>query len=124
MQVLQNMDMDQFVVVVPAALVAMYALISVQKWLSFKDNPYTGLILPGICFIAATVLGFRPMFMLEAEGGLLWFCVRMWFTFNIPTVVLLFPYFKGLQNKKAMKLAMEQMASQEAQDVPEESSEK
>lgn len=107
MQVLQNMDMDQFVIVVPAALVAMYFIISVQKSLSFKNNPYTGLIIPGICFIAATILGFRPMFMLEADGALLWFCIKMWATFNIPTVVLMFPYFKGMQNRKAMKMAEE-----------------
>ena len=105
MQVLQNMDMDQFVIVVPAALIAMYAIISIQKSLSFRNNPYTGLIVPALCLIAATILAFRPMFMLDASGSLFRFCVKMWFIFNIPTVVLLFPYFKGRQDSKARALA-------------------
>ena len=116
MQVLQNMDMDQFVIVVPAALVAMYAIIAIQKSLSFRNNPYTGLIIPALCLIASTILAFRPMFMLDMSGALLGFCVKMWFIFNIPTVVLLFPYFKGRQNTKSIKAWEEAQASAQFQD--------
>ncbi len=113
MQVLQNMDMDQFVIVVPAALIGMYAIISIQKSLSFRSNPFTGLIVPALCLLAATILAFRPMFMLDASGSLFGFCVRMWFIFNIPTVVLMFPYFKGRQNAKTMAAMAEAMTETE-----------
>ena len=119
MQVLQNMDMDQFVIVVPAALIGMYAIISVQKSLSFRNNPFTGLIVPALCLIAATILAFRPMFMLDASGSLFGFCVKMWFIFNIPTVVLMFPYFKGRQNAKTMAAMTEAMANAEETPVAE-----
>lgn len=114
MQLLQNMDMDTFVVVVPAALVAMYFIITLQKSLSFRNNPYTGLIIPAICVLAATVLAVRPLFILDVDSNLIWFCIRMWAVFNIPTVVLLFPYFKGRQNAKALK-AMEAAMAAEAE---------
>lgn len=112
MQVLQNMDMNTFVVVVPAALVAMYFIIALQKNLSFRSNPYTGLIIPGLCMLAATVLAVRPMFIIDVDGNLIWFCLKMWMVFNIPTVVLLFPYFKGRQNAKAMKAWEEGQAAE------------
>ena len=111
MQVLQNMDMDTFVIVVPAVLIGLYAIISIQKALSFRNNPYTGLIIPALCLIASTVLAFRPMFILDASGSLFGFCVKMWFIFNIPTVVFLFPYFKGIQNAKQMRAYEEAQAA-------------
>lgn len=104
MQILQNMNMDQFVIIVPAALVAMYAIVSIQKSLCYKNNPYTGLIIPVLCMLAATILAIRPLFMLDFTGSLIGFCAKMWFIFNIPTVVLLFPYFKGRQDTKAIAL--------------------
>ena len=113
MQVLQNMDMDTFVIVVPAVLIGLYAIISIQKALSFRNNPYTGLIIPALCLIVATILAFRPMFMLDASGSLFGFCIKMWFIFNIPTVVLLFPYFKGRQNAKVMAAMAEAMNQSE-----------
>ena len=106
MQILQNMDMDNFIVIVPAALVVMYLIISFQKSLCERDNPYAGLIIPFICFITATVLAFRPMFILTMDGSLLWFCIKMWLTFNIPTVAFLFPYFRCRQQKKALREAV------------------
>ncbi len=115
MEVLQNMDMDTFVIVVPAVLIGLYAIISIQKALSFKSNPYTGLIIPALCLIAATVLAVRPMIITEASSGMLWFCFKMWMIFNIPTVVLLFPYFKGRQNAKQMQAFAE--AEDAAEDV-------
>ena len=127
MQVFQNMDMNTFVLVVPTALFAMYGIIALQKHLSFKDNPYTGLIVPGICMLAATILAVRPLFILDIEGGLIWFCLKMWFVFNVPTVVFLFPYFKGRQNAKQMKAYAEaqvaaetEVASESAEEAAEE----
>lgn len=104
MQVLQGMDPDKMVVIFPAALIAMYLIISFQKRLCEKWNPSIGLILPVACFLAATVLAFRPMFLAETAGsdGILSFCLRMWFTFNIPTLVFLFPYYKQRKLNKAV----------------------
>lgn len=118
MEVLANMNMDQFVVIVPAVLIGLYALISIQKALSFKNNPYTGLIIPALCLIAATVLAVRPLIIAGTEGGMLFFCFKMWMIFNIPTVVLLFPYFKGRQNAKETKAYAEVMAAAEQTAEP------
>lgn len=103
MQVLQNMDMNQFVIIVPAVLVAMYLLISFQKYLSERSNPYVGLIIPILCFVVATILSFRPLFVASMEYGLMALCLRMWITFNIPTLVLLFPYYRARKQQKATK---------------------
>ena len=59
MQILQGMDADQMVIIFPSALVAMYLIISIQKYLCERRNRYIGLILPAICFIASTVLAVR-----------------------------------------------------------------
>ena len=49
MQILQNMDPDKMVIVLPTALLAMYFIVSLQKSLCEKQNPLIGLILPVIC---------------------------------------------------------------------------
>ena len=61
MQILQNMDPDKMVIVLPTALLAMYFIVSLQKSLCAKQNPLIGLVLPVICFIAATILAFRSV---------------------------------------------------------------
>lgn len=96
MQILQGMDPDKMIIIFPSALIAMYLLISLQNSLSERRNPYIGLILPAVCFIAATILAFRPLFVDGANelDGLVAFCIRMWLTFNIATLVFLFPYYK------------------------------
>ena len=48
MQILQGMDADQMVIIFPSALVAMYLIISIQKYLCERRNRYIGLILPAI----------------------------------------------------------------------------
>lgn len=117
MEVLANMNMDQFVVIVPAVLVGMYAIIAIQKHLCFRDNPYTGLIVPALCLIAATVLAVRPLIIAGTGDGMLFFCFKMWMIFNIPTVVLLFPYFKGRQNAKQMQAYAEAQAAEETAET-------
>lgn len=109
MQILQNMDMDKFVIIVPTALIAMYLIISLQKSLSERDNKYVGLILPLICFVVATILAFRPLFIIDGgeTDGLFLFCLRMWATFNLPTVVFLFPYLRHRGQLKRMKAETE-----------------
>lgn len=109
MQILQNMDMDQFVIIVPSALIAMYLIITLQKSLSERDNKYVGLVLPLICFVVASILAFRPLFVVDGgeSGGLFLFCLRMWVTFNLPTVVFLFPYLRHRGQMKRMKAEME-----------------
>ena len=122
MQILQSMDPDKMVIVLPTALIAMYFIISLQKSLCEKQNPLAGLVLPVICFIAATILAFRPLFVAEAGQyeGLVAFCLRMWLTFNIVTLVFLFPYYK----QRRMKRAAEEAAPVESlQEEPESSEE-
>ena len=98
MQILQNMDPDKMVIVLPTALLAMYFIVSLQKSLCEKQNPRIGLILPVICFVAATILAFRPLLVADAGQyeGLGIFCLRMWLTFNIATLVFLFPYIDSV----------------------------
>ncbi len=110
MQVLQGMDPDKMIIVLPAALAAMYLVIAAQNALCRRRNPYAGLLLPAICFIASTVLAFKPMFAADAKefDGLFSFCIRMWLTFNIATLVFLFPYYK---QRKHSRVANESEAS-------------
>lgn len=103
MQILQNMDPDKMVIVLPTALLAMYFIVSLQKSLCEKQNPLIGLILPVICFVAATILAFRPLLVADAGQyeGLGIFCLRMWLTFNIATLVFLFPYYRQRRMMRA-----------------------
>lgn len=96
MQVLMGMDPDKMIIILPAGLVAIYLIVSVQKYLCERKNQNIGLIIPAACFIAATVLAVRPLIIADANQyeGLVSFCIRMWLTFNIPTIVFLFPYYK------------------------------
>ena len=133
MQILQNMDPDKMVIVLPTALIAMYFIISLQKSLCEKQNPLAGLVLPVICFIAATILAFRPLFVADAGQyeGLVAFCLRMWLTFNIVTLVFLFPYYKQRRMKRAAEVTAraraaaeakaETVDSQDASEAPEKS---
>ena len=112
MQILQNMDPDKLIIILPTALVAMYIIISVQKSLCERQNPYVGLILPALCFIASTVLAFKPLLADNADqlDGLFLFCIRMWLTFNIATLVFLFPYYR---QRKVMRQAAEEAQNQQ-----------
>lgn len=102
MQALMGMDPDKMVIILPAALLAMYIVVSVQKHMCERNNPHLGLILPAICFLAATVLAVRPLIITEPGEleGLVSLCIRMWLTFNIPTLVFLFPYYKRIKMNK------------------------
>lgn len=107
MHILQNMDMNQFIIIAPTALIVMYILINLQKSLCEKKNPYKGLIIPAVCFIAATILAVRPLVLLSGTetDGLILITLRMWVTFNVVTVIFLIPYFKQLGNRKAQRAA-------------------
>ena len=101
MEVLQGMSVDRMVIIFPTALIAMYVIISVQKSLSSRESRYPGLVIPVLCFIVSTVLAIRPLIVADAgaDTGLGIYCLRMWLTFNIATVIFLFPYF--IQRKSA-----------------------
>ena len=103
MQILQNMDPDKMIIILPSALIGMYLIISFQKYLCERCNPYTGLILPAICFIVSTVLAVRPLIIADPNeyNGLILFCLRMWLTFNIATLVFLFPYYRNRKMRSA-----------------------
>ncbi|MCQ2545128.1 MAG: hypothetical protein MJ144_01685 [Clostridia bacterium] len=114
MQALQWMSVDQMVIILPSALIAMYLIISFQKRLCQSNNKYLGLIVPVVCFIASTVLAIRPLIVGDPsqQAGLLGFCIRMWLTFNISTIVFGFQYLRERKMKKALE---EQMAAMEAE---------
>ena len=116
MQILQNMDPDKMVIILPSALVAMYLIISLQKHLCSRDNPHIGLILPAICFAAATVLSVRPLIITDAGeyDGLVLLCLRMWLTFNIATLVFLFPYYMRVRTMRAAKAAGKELIANSA----------
>ena len=107
MEILQGMDPDRMIIIVPSALVVMYLVISLQNSLCSRTNPYTGLIIPAICFVAATLLAVRPLLVVESgqAGELVPLCLRMWLTFNIATLVFLFPYYKHRKMKAAAEKA-------------------
>lgn len=116
MQALLGMSTNQMVIILPSALIGMYLIILIQKTLSERKNPYAGLLIPAACLIAATVLAVRPLFV-AAPGeyeGLGLFCLRMWLTFNIPTIVLMFPYIRQRRLMKAMAAVTAEMESQSA----------
>lgn len=118
MQVLQGMSVDRMVIILPSALVAMYLIISIQKRLSESNNRYLGLILPVACFIASTVLAVRPLIVGDSsQEGLVVFCIRMWLTFNIATLVFGFQYFRERRVKKALR---EAEAGEPSADEPED----
>ncbi|MBQ0079440.1 MAG: hypothetical protein KBS66_06090 [Eubacterium sp.] len=118
MEALMGMDPDKMVIVLPSGLVAMYAIITIQKSLSQKDNKYLGMIIPVACFIAATILAVRPM-LITTPGeiaGLGSYCLRMWLTFNIPTIIFTFSYIYTRRREKAWK---EEVARWEAEQAAE-----
>lgn len=112
MQVLQGMNPDTMIIALPTALIAMYLIIRLQQSLCERRNPYIGLVLPALCFIASTILAVRPLIIAEPGEfeGLPLFCLRMWLTFNIATLVFLFPYYK---HRKYTRAAQEQAAQEE-----------
>ncbi len=69
---------DRMIIIVPSALVVMYLVISLQNSLCSRTNPYTGLIIPAICFVAATLLAVRPLLVVESgqAGELVPLCLR------------------------------------------------
>ena len=122
MQILQNMDPDKMVIVLPTALLAMYFIVNLQKSLCEKQNPLIGLILPVICFVAATILAFRPLLVADAGQyeGLGIFCLRMWLTFNIATLVFLFPYYRQRRMMREAKDPVNASDAAETSEAPKE----
>ena len=114
MQALMGMSVDKMVIILPSALIGMYLIILLQKTLSERKNPYVGLIIPAVCLAAATILAVRPLLVAQPGEyeGLGVFCLRMWLTFNIPTIVFMFPY---IRQRKLMKAMAGEMQVQEPQ---------
>ena len=101
MDVLQSMDMNQFIIFAPTTLVVLYVVITLQKKLSNGRNPHYGLIIPVVFFVIATILAFKPLFSVGvSEEGMLGAALIVWMTFNIPSIALLFPYLVALKNRK------------------------
>ena len=96
MDTLMNLSTNQMIIILPTALVLMYMIITLQKHLCERCRPFAGLIIPTICLITATILSVRPLLIAPAEiyEGIKLLCFKMWIVFNIPSVVLLFPYIR------------------------------
>ena len=111
MQAVMGMDPDKMIVIFPAALVAIFIIVTLQKYLCDRENVYMGLLLPGLCFVAATIMAIRPFFVLGPgeHEGLINFCLRMWLTFNVPTIVFMFPFVKSWKEYKMKKQAQAEM---------------
>ena len=119
MQVLQGMDPDTMIIALPTALIAMYLIIRLQQSLCERRNPYIGLALPALCFIVSTILAIRPLIIADSGefDGLPLFCLRMWLTFNVATLVFLFPYYK---HRKYARAAAEQVKQAEETEEAEQ----
>lgn len=123
MQILQGMTTNQMVIIFPSALIAMYLVITLQKHLCERENKYIGLVLPVLCFVAATVLAIYPLITSSSSeyDGLLMFCVRMWLAFNIPTILFGFQYFRQRRTRAAIaKQEAEIYAEEAAGEIAEE----
>ena len=108
MKALMGMSVIKMVIILPSALVAMYLVLSLQKYLSNRPGRIPGLMLPVGCFIAATVLAVRPLILADPGeyNGLGIFCLRMWLTFNIPTILFAFQYIRQKKVNAALQHAM------------------
>ena len=124
MDALQAMDMNKFIIIAPTLLVVIYLVTTIQKRLSNSKHANTGLIIPIICFIAATILAFRPLFIVDSEvDGMVAASVIVWLTFNIPTLAFMIPYFAARKNRKTeqyLQNAMTAADADEAADVQPE----
>lgn len=117
MSALQGMDMDKFIIIAPTLLISMYVLIKLQNRLSNCKSAAFGLIIPFICFVAATILAFRPLFIIGDSGaeGLIGASIMVWLTFNIPTLAFMIPFVNGIKTRKTNKL-LQEVAEKAAQD--------
>ena len=115
MNALQGMNVDQFIIIAPTFLVVTYLLITVQKKLCNGRNVKMGLIIPIIFFVVATVLAFRPLFIVDSSGteGMVAASLMVWMTFNIPTLALLFPFLMAIKNKKEAQYLQEAMEARQ-----------
>jgi hypothetical protein len=130
MSALQGMDMDKFIIIAPTLLISMYVLIKLQNRLSNCKKAWFGLIIPFICFVAATVLAFRPLFIIGDSGaeGLIGASVMVWLTFNIPTLAFMIPFVNGIKTRKTNQMLQDAMnaektESSEGEQPAEESAE-
>ena len=122
MQAVMGMDPDKMILIFPAALVAIFIVVTLQKYMCDRPNVYMGLVLPGLCFIAATIMAVRPFFVVGPgeHVGFINFCLRMWLTFNIPTIVFMFPFLKSWKQRKMQAEAQQSTqpdTQQEQEDV-------
>ncbi len=114
MEALQAMDMNKFIIIAPTFLVVVYLVTTIQKRLSNSKHANLGLIIPIVCFIAATVLAFRPLFIVDGGAeGMVAASVIVWLTFNVPTLAFMIPYFAARKNRKTEQYLKDAKAAAE-----------
>ena len=122
MDAMQAMDMNKFIIIAPTLLVVIYLVTTIQKKLSNSKYGNLGLIIPIGCFIAATILAFRPLFIVEGGAeGMVAASVIVWLTFNVPTLAFMIPYFAARKKKKTDAYLQEAMAKQAAESAADSS---
>lgn len=106
---------------VPAALAIFAGFILLQIFLSKKDNKLLGLILPIICFCVALAGSGYQIYEWSATNygntaasafGWVGATAAFFFTYNIPTVILLVIYF-ACRGKQRRKKALDKMNVQD-----------
>lgn len=106
---------------VPAALVIFTGFILLQIFLSKKDNKWLGLMLPIICFCVAVAGSGYQIYEWSATTygntntsafGWVGAAAAFFFTYNIPTVILLVIYF-ACRGKQRRKKALDKMNVQD-----------
>lgn len=104
---------------VPAALVIFAGFILLQIFLSKKDNKWLGLMLPIICFcVAIAGSGYQiyewstTVYPTASAFGWVGATAAFFFTYNIPTVILLVIYF-ACRGKQRRQKALDKMNVQD-----------
>lgn len=118
MEALQAMDMNKFIIIAPTFLIVVYLVTTIQKRLSNSKHANLGLIIPIACFIAATILAFRPLFIVESGAeGMVAASVIVWLTFNVPTLAFMIPYFAARKNRKTAAYLQEAKLKSDADNA-------
>ena len=87
--------------------------IALQIWLSLRENPYLGLILPGISLLVS-VLFVLNMAVLPGDGNGTVQILTALVLYNIPTVIFLIIHFICRDNlRRRQKRQMERMNIQD-----------
>lgn len=93
--------------------VVLIAIVLLQWFLSKRESPWPGLVIPAISLLFSLLYPFNMMVL--QSGVTVWFVVQLlltWLIANIPTVILLAIYF-GWRPKNRRKKQMDRLNIQD-----------